>query len=63
MIQYAEELDKGIKAVADAIMAQVDDIVEDIYNTNKKIEELENTPKKRYSSRVYLVKPSKYTIC
>ena len=47
LIQYAEELDKGKKAVADAIMAQVDDIVEDIDNTNKKIEELEHTPKKR----------------
>jgi hypothetical protein len=47
LIQYAEELDKGKKAVADAIMAQVNDIVEDIDNTNKKIEELEHTPKKR----------------
>jgi hypothetical protein len=47
LIQYAEEVDKGKNAVADAIMAQVDDIVEDIDNTNKKIEELEHTPRKR----------------
>ena len=47
LIQYAEEVEKGKKAVADAIMAQVDDIAEDIDATNQKIEEFEQTPKKR----------------
>jgi hypothetical protein len=47
LIQYAEEVEKGKKAVADAIMAQVDDIAEDIDATNQKIEEFEQTLKKR----------------
>jgi hypothetical protein len=47
LIQYAEEVEKGKQAVADAIMDQVDDIRMDIDNTTKKIEELEHTPKKR----------------
>jgi hypothetical protein len=50
LIQYAEEVEKGKKAVADAIMAQVDDIVEDIDDTNKKLQDLEQTPKKRNRS-------------
>ena len=41
------EVEKGKKALADAIMAQVNDIAEDIDVTNKKIDELEQTPKKR----------------
>ncbi len=43
-------MEKGKKAVADASMAQVDDIAQDIDDTNKKLQDLEQTPKKRNRS-------------
>lgn len=47
MLQHAEALEKGRTAMADAIMAQVDEIDEDIDTTKNEIEEIEETPKKR----------------
>jgi hypothetical protein len=50
LIQHEAEVERGKKALADAIMAQVDDIELDINDTNNKIELLQKTPKKRNQS-------------
>ncbi len=47
LIQYGAEVVKGNKALADTIMAQVDDIELDIIDTNNKTEMMQETPKKR----------------
>jgi hypothetical protein len=47
LIQHADEIEKGRKAVADTIMDQVNDVAMDIDNTNKHLESMEHTPKKR----------------
>ncbi len=47
LIQYRAEVVKGNKALADTIMAQVNDIELDIIDTNNKIEMMQETTKKR----------------